>query len=158
MQASRQKLPKDWRKKLAYIQARVAEAAQALPQEQRPSTSSDDEGSPALGYLQAREMRDALAAGTSERSLFGGLTGPASAWDKLVRAYEKDSARPPSPSHRRDALRQRCANSMCMPEGRCTPASCGPQDVQQCHWRGALCQPMCMSPQAHAERLLAPWC
>ena len=92
LQASRQKLPKDWRKKLAYIQAKVAEAAQLLPQEQRPSTS---EGSPALSYLQVREKRDALVAGTSERSLFGSLTGPASVWDKLVRAYEKDSARLP---------------------------------------------------------------
>lgn len=92
-QVSRQKLTKDWRKKLQYIQTKVAEAAQSLPQELKPAQA---DGPSSLDYLQARSTRDALAAGTSERSLFGGLTGPASVWDKLVRAHERDSA-PPLP-------------------------------------------------------------
>lgn len=43
-----------------------------------------------LDYFRAVQVRDALAA-TSEKTLFGGLTGAAGAWDKIVKAYEKDA-------------------------------------------------------------------
>ena len=87
VQTSRQITPRDWRKKLQYIQSKVAVAAVALPQDQRPSDADT-----AMDYLEVRDMRDTLAASTSERSLFGGLTGHAGVWDKLVRAYEKERA------------------------------------------------------------------
>ena len=41
-----------------------------------------------LDYLRAVEIRDKLAA-SCERTMFGGLTGAASQWDKVVKAYEK---------------------------------------------------------------------
>jgi hypothetical protein len=89
LQIGRQKLPKDWRKKLHLIKSKVAEATQALPPDVRPAHAEADGP---LDYLEVRDVRDALAAGTAERSLFGGLTGNASVWDKLVRAYEREGA------------------------------------------------------------------
>ncbi|KAG2493959.1 hypothetical protein HYH03_007889 [Edaphochlamys debaryana] len=41
-----------------------------------------------MDYLRAVEIRDKLAS-TAERGLFGGLSGPAGTWDKIVKAYEK---------------------------------------------------------------------
>jgi hypothetical protein len=40
-----------------------------------------------VDYFRAVQIRDKLAA-TGERSLFGGLTGQAGIWDKIVKAYE----------------------------------------------------------------------
>lgn len=47
----------------------------------------------ALDYSTAVSNRDTLAK-TSEKTLFGGLTGQAGLWDKIVRAYEQDSESP----------------------------------------------------------------
>jgi len=41
-----------------------------------------------LDYFRAVDIRNELAAG-GERTLFGGLTGNAAVWDKIVKAYEK---------------------------------------------------------------------
>lgn len=84
-QTSRQKLPKDWHRKMQGIQLKAGEAAQSLP----ARLKSEDESS-AVGYLLAKHIRQTLAE-SSERNLFGALTGPASVWDKIVRAYEKES-------------------------------------------------------------------
>lgn len=43
-----------------------------------------------VDYYRAVEIRDALLPG-AEKTIFGGLTGLASTWDKIVKAYEKDS-------------------------------------------------------------------
>jgi hypothetical protein len=40
-----------------------------------------------MDYFRAVQIRDKLAE-TGERTLFGGLSGPASIWDKIVKAYE----------------------------------------------------------------------
>lgn len=37
-----------------------------------------------------KRIRDTLAE-TSEKTFFGNLTGTAGLWDKVLRAYEKDS-------------------------------------------------------------------
>ena len=67
------------------IISKAEEAAKSLPASLRgqPDTS-------ALDYPATKDIRDTLAQ-TSDKSLFGGLLGPASVWDKIVRAYEKDS-------------------------------------------------------------------
>ena len=87
LQISRQIVPKDWRKKLQYNQSKVAQAIKVLPPEYAPRNADS-----AMDYLEVKAMRDTLAASTSERTFFGGLTGHAGVWNKLVRAYEKDSA------------------------------------------------------------------
>lgn len=85
-QVTRQKIPKDWHKRLQVIQAKAAEAVKELP----PGTlSSLTDGADApVDYMRAVEIRDKLAS-TSERTMFGGLQGPAATWDKIVKAYEK---------------------------------------------------------------------
>ncbi len=46
-----------------------------------------------VDYFRAAAIRDRLAA-AGERSLFGGLTGQAGTWDKIVKAYENGGALP----------------------------------------------------------------
>ena len=95
LQTSRQKLSKDWHKKLQAIRAKAVEAAKdlrteiPLPQGESP------------GYTTVKSIRDTLAK-TADKTFFGSLTGTAGLWDKILRAYEKDSeplfsflARPP---------------------------------------------------------------
>lgn len=43
-----------------------------------------------LDYFRAVEIRDKLAEST-EKGLFGGLSGAAAVWDQIVKSYEKDS-------------------------------------------------------------------
>eukprot|EP00897_Mesotaenium_endlicherianum_P005107 jgi/Mesen1/4624/ME000237S03659 len=73
----RKKVPPDWRKKLAAVQARLTTALQALPRDINPwflSLSSES-----IGYLEAKRVRDVLAAARpQDRNIFGrysGLTG-----------------------------------------------------------------------------------
>lgn len=47
-----------------------------------------------VDYFRAVQIRDKLAE-TGERSLFGGLTGQAGIWDKIVKAYENGGKRMP---------------------------------------------------------------
>ena len=82
MKVARQKLPKDWIRRLQTIQAKSAEAIKDLPSGMGPQ----QDASP-LDYLRAVEIRDGLAS-KCERTLFGGLTGQAAVWDKIVKAYE----------------------------------------------------------------------
>jgi len=86
----RKQLPADWRRRLQVIQASAADAAAALPADSRDAVGGRDAP---LDYAAVRAARDRLAQG-AERSFFGGLAGPAGVWDKLVRAYERDSAAP----------------------------------------------------------------
>ena len=83
MQLNRQKLPKDWTRRLQTIQAKSCEAIKDLP---AGSGLGQQDASP-LDYLRAVEIRDALSA-KCERTMFGGLTGQAAVWDKIVKAYE----------------------------------------------------------------------
>jgi hypothetical protein len=47
---------------------------------------------PPLDYLAVLAVRDHLAAAPeAQRGLFGGLAGPAAEWDRIARAYERDS-------------------------------------------------------------------
>ena len=82
LKVARQKLPKDWIRRLQTIQAKSAEAIKDLPSGMGPQ----QDASP-LDYLRAVEIRDGLAS-KCERTLFGGLTGQAAVWDKIVKAYE----------------------------------------------------------------------
>lgn len=83
---SRQKLPADWNKRVTAIQAKANESLKELP----PGLLGQLKGGAdaPLDYLRAVAIRDKLAE-TSERTLFGGLTGAAAVWDKIVKAYEK---------------------------------------------------------------------
>lgn len=86
---SRKRLPADWHRRAAAIQLKAAEAAKALP----PGLLAGLPGGAdaPLDYFRAVAVRDQLAAG-GERTLFGGLAGPAATWDAVVKAYEKQSA------------------------------------------------------------------
>ena len=53
---------------------------------QVPHASSSSHEAP-LDYHRAKEIRDVLAA-KGERTLFGGMTGAAATWDRIVKAYE----------------------------------------------------------------------
>lgn len=80
----RRLLPGDWRKRLQLVHRRVEEAAQQQP---APATLQADQKQ---NYWAVASLRDRLA-GSAPRTLLGGLTGPAAAWDSLVRAYESGS-------------------------------------------------------------------
>lgn len=83
---TRQKIPKDWHKRLQVIQAKASEALKELP---AGVLSGHAQGPDApLDYLRAVEIRDQLLS-NAERTMFGGLSGPAATWDKIVKAYEK---------------------------------------------------------------------
>lgn len=87
MQNSRKKLPPDWHKRVAIIQSSVTAAVKELPAgllTQLPGGADAP-----MDYFRCRMVRDKLAE-TADRSLFGGLTGTAGVWDKIVKAYEKD--------------------------------------------------------------------
>ena len=84
MQGTRKHLPADWRKRLQALQAAASAELKQLPSEAELDT--------AISYFKAREIRDKLA-GSADKSLFGNLKGSAGTWDKIVRAYEKQSMR-----------------------------------------------------------------
>ena len=71
---------------MAAIQNKASEAVKEVPGEVISKLKGGAEGS--LDYFRAKDIRDALAA-NAERTIFGGLTGPAAVWDKIVKAYEK---------------------------------------------------------------------
>lgn len=64
------------------IQAATSTEAQTLP----PQLSTDE----ALDFFAIQKIRDSLAE-DADKGLFGGLKGAAGTWDKLVKAYEKQS-------------------------------------------------------------------
>ncbi len=80
---ARQKLAKDWNKRLQAIQAKANEAIKD------PSVSAGIQQDQKPTYLRAVEIRDMLAA-KCEKTMFGGLTGQAAVWDKIVKAYENN--------------------------------------------------------------------
>ncbi len=131
--ASRQKLVADWSKRLAAIQAK---ASDLFFKELKPELIAQLRGGPEapLDYLRAVEIRDALAK-TAERTLFGGLTGPAAEWDKVVKAYDKGGG---SVSLRARVL---------LPTGRRSPGLL------------TLGKPHSLAPQASSwGRRLSTWC
>lgn len=85
VQVARQKLPADWHKRLQAIQAKVTEAVKELPAGLLTQVAGSSEVP--VDYFRAVQLRDKLAE-TGERTLFGGLTGQAGIWDKIVKAYE----------------------------------------------------------------------
>jgi hypothetical protein len=80
----------DWHKRVAAIQAKVAEAAKVLPPGLLASLPGGADAP--IDYFRAVMIRDRLAEG-GERTLFGGLAGAAGLWDSIVKAYEKQSER-----------------------------------------------------------------
>ncbi|KAJ9523723.1 hypothetical protein QJQ45_020146 [Haematococcus lacustris] len=83
----RQKLPRDWHQRVSAIQARTADCYKQLPQ----ALSKQLAGDAPLNYFKAVEVRNQLAATCTDRTFFGGLTGAAADWDKVVKAYEKNA-------------------------------------------------------------------
>lgn len=84
-QVARQKLPADWHKRLQAIQGKMAQAVKELPAGLLAQVAGSGEAP--VDYFRAVAIRDKLAQ-SGERSLFGGLTGQAGIWDKIVKAYE----------------------------------------------------------------------
>lgn len=84
-QISRQKLPGDWHKRVAAINQKAVEAVKETP----AAVLSGLPGGPdvPIDYHRAVQIRDKLLVG-AEKTLFGGLTGPAALWDKICKAYE----------------------------------------------------------------------
>ena len=82
MQGVRKHIPTDWRKRLQAIQAAASAEMKSLP--------ADFDQPASMSYFNATEIRDRLA-GSAEKGLFGGLKGSAGTWDKIVKAYEKQS-------------------------------------------------------------------
>lgn len=82
MQGVRKHLPADWRKRLQAIQAAAATEAKNLP----PDAGQYD----SISYFAAKDIRDKLAR-SADKNLFGSLKGSAGTWDKIVKAYEKQS-------------------------------------------------------------------
>jgi hypothetical protein len=85
-QVRRQKLPGDWNKRLQAISTKANEAIKEVAPELLRELKGGADAP--LDYFRAVEIRDKLAA-TCDRTLFGGLTGKAAEWDKIVKAYEK---------------------------------------------------------------------
>ncbi len=54
------------------------------------SLPADFDQTASVSYFNATEIRDRLA-GSAEKGMFGGLKGSAGTWDKIVKAYEKQS-------------------------------------------------------------------
>jgi hypothetical protein len=107
---ARGKVAPDWHARLSAIQSKMREAARNMPPDvlalglaaagggggggdgdSSRGSSTNDDTAPPLDYFAAVAIRDALAA-RGERTLFGGLAGPAAVWDKIVRAYEGGGA------------------------------------------------------------------
>ncbi|KAL2628535.1 hypothetical protein R1flu_013221 [Riccia fluitans] len=85
----RRKIPGDWRKRLAGVQARVRAALSTLPSSVDPwFLTLDAEG---VGYVEAKRIRDTLlAASPDSRNFLGRATGAAGEWTSIVSGYEKD--------------------------------------------------------------------
>lgn len=92
MQIERRQLPKDWRKRVNAIQGKIGVAAKQLPAGVLQEVLGDAEAQ--LDYQAVKAVRDKLAE-TAEKTLFGGVSGPAGVWDKLCKAYEKESEKLP---------------------------------------------------------------
>jgi len=86
---ARQKLPKDWHKRLQAINAKANAALKEAPAEALSKLPGGADGAP-MDYARAVQLRDVFAA-TTDRGLFGGLTGHAGTWDKIVKAYENQA-------------------------------------------------------------------
>lgn len=82
LQGTRKHLPVDWRKRLRAVQAAVSSEAKSLP----PQLSTDE----AVDFFTAQHIRDSLAE-DADKGYFGGLKGAAGTWDKVVKAYQKQS-------------------------------------------------------------------
>jgi hypothetical protein len=87
---TRQRLPKDWLQRVQAIQAKSIEAMKSTPPHAIKAAEQTSGSHMEVGYSKAIAIRNALAA-TCERTLFGGLQGPAATWDKIVQAYETKS-------------------------------------------------------------------
>lgn len=83
---NRRKLSSDWIKHLKTLQKRSENAFRELPFAFASQFSRSESGQ--VDFLTAQSIRDQLSE-SSERGYFGGLSGAAGVWDKIVRSYEK---------------------------------------------------------------------
>jgi len=83
---SRRKLASDWMRRLRDVQQQAQKAFNQLPVGFASQFDCGTEQT--VEYPTAKMIRDKLSE-TSERGYFGGLSGEAGVWDKIVRSYEK---------------------------------------------------------------------
>lgn len=84
MQVGRGFLGKAWHAKQKALQSKVADQSSNLPHDLRPGEDT------VLDFSFVTAVRDKLAE-TAERNFLNNLTGDAGRWDKIVKAYTKDS-------------------------------------------------------------------
>ena len=153
LQVSRQKLPKDWHKRLQAIQAKAMETVKDVPAAVLAALPGGSDAP--LDYFRAVEIRDKLAA-SADRTLFGGLTGAAALWDKIVKAYEKacrSVCPPPICTELHAGLMQPIALQACCQESASAPgAPPPPRDAQECCSNDAVCLVLhAAAPPAHTD-------
>ena len=122
LQISRQKLSKEWHKKLQAIKAKAAEAAEDLP----PELALPEKN--LIEYAAVKSIRDKLAE-TADKTFFGNLTGSAGLWDKILRAYEIDSTPPAS------CLPLFLLNVLALPENGCNCSNGNSHTETRCSYR-----------------------
>eukprot|EP00210_Caulerpa_lentillifera_P000078 g74.t1 len=83
---NRRKLSSDWIKNLKALQRRSETAFKELPFAFSSQFNRTESGQ--VEFLTAQSIRDQLSE-TSERGYFGGLSGAAGVWDKIIRSYER---------------------------------------------------------------------
>lgn len=94
-QVDRRQVPGDWRQRVSLITAKAEAILRDVPPEVMSALPDYQATVDLTDYALCCAIRDAhVRLGLAERTLLGGLKGPAGAWSKLCKAYEKNSACP----------------------------------------------------------------
>lgn len=91
-QVDRRQVPSDWRQRVSLITAKAEAVLRDVPPEVLTALPDYQANIDPTDYALCCAVRDAyVQLGLAERTLLGGLKGPAAAWNKLCKAYERNS-------------------------------------------------------------------